>query len=132
MGLRLVRCRQSRPVRDARRERRGLPDVHEMRLLRPHRASLRQARPSDADPASEDPARGLPVLSVIVVLCAPGNGAEEKSRATSREAMNDQFAEWLKCARVTDDPEGDFIADMRRDPDRPQTFTSMRSVRNYV
>jgi phytoene dehydrogenase-like protein len=47
-------------------------------------------------------------------------------------AMNDGFAEWLKCARVTDDPEGDLVADMRRDPDRPRTFTSLKALRGYI
>jgi hypothetical protein len=50
--------------------------------------------------------------------------------------MSDRFAEWLERARVTDDPEGDFVADMRADmrinSDRPQTFTSLRALRCYV
>lgn len=42
------------------------------------------------------------------------------------------FADWLKSAKVTDDPEGDLVHDMRRDPDRPPTFTSLRALRRYV
>jgi hypothetical protein len=46
--------------------------------------------------------------------------------------MSDRFAEWLERARVTDDPEGDLVADMRRDPDRPRTFTSLKALRGYI
>jgi hypothetical protein len=42
------------------------------------------------------------------------------------------FADWLKSAKVTDDPEGDLVYDLRRDPDRPPTFTSLRALRRYV
>jgi hypothetical protein len=42
------------------------------------------------------------------------------------------FEEWLRCAKLTNDPEGDFVYDMRRDPDRPATFTSLKAVRAYV
>jgi hypothetical protein len=42
------------------------------------------------------------------------------------------FEEWLKQAKVTNDPEGDLVTDMRRDPDRPPTFTSLKALRSYV
>jgi hypothetical protein len=39
------------------------------------------------------------------------------------------FEEWLQCADVTNDAEGDLVYDMRRDPDRPPTFTSLKALR---
>ena len=46
--------------------------------------------------------------------------------------MTVAFADWLKYAKVTDDPEGDLVYDMRRDPDRPPTFTSLKALRRYI
>jgi hypothetical protein len=42
------------------------------------------------------------------------------------------FEEWLERAKITDDPEGDFVYDMRRDPHRPTTFASLESMLFYV
>jgi hypothetical protein len=42
------------------------------------------------------------------------------------------FGAWLAAARVTNDPEGDFVADARRDPTFPETITSMRAMRGYL
>jgi hypothetical protein len=39
---------------------------------------------------------------------------------------------WLARARITDDPAGDLIADMRRDPDVPSRFDSIEAMRSYL
>lgn len=39
---------------------------------------------------------------------------------------------WLESMGVTDDPEGDLVADMLRDPDLPPLFLSMKMMRNYI
>ena len=39
---------------------------------------------------------------------------------------------WLKNAEVTDDPEGDLIADMRADPDILHHFWGLKQMRRYV
>jgi hypothetical protein len=41
------------------------------------------------------------------------------------------FAEWLEHARVTDDPEGDLVTDMRTERELPN-FTSFESMHSYV
>jgi hypothetical protein len=41
-------------------------------------------------------------------------------------------AHWLNQAQVTDDPEGDLIADMRTDPDIPHLFPTLKAMRAYV
>jgi len=42
------------------------------------------------------------------------------------------FTDWLASAKRTNDPEGDLVADMRRDRDRPPTFQSITAMRDYV
>ncbi|HEY5125751.1 MAG TPA: hypothetical protein VIJ35_00360 [Bradyrhizobium sp.] len=48
----------------------------------------------------------------------------------------DVTAAWLSRAHVTDDPEGDLIADMRselrRGSDMPALFPNMASMREYL
>jgi hypothetical protein len=39
---------------------------------------------------------------------------------------------WLRRAKVTDDPEGDLIADMRTDLDIPHLFPTFKHMRDYV
>jgi hypothetical protein len=39
---------------------------------------------------------------------------------------------WLAKARITENPEGDLIADMRRDKDIPRTFPSLDAMRTYL
>jgi hypothetical protein len=39
---------------------------------------------------------------------------------------------WLAKARITNNPEGDLIADMRRDPDIPRLFRSRAEMRDYI
>lgn len=39
---------------------------------------------------------------------------------------------WLKRARITNDPVGDLIGDMRTDPDIPRLFPNLKSMRDYV
>jgi hypothetical protein len=38
---------------------------------------------------------------------------------------------WLEHAQVTDDPEGDFVRDARRDPNLPD-FKSLSHMRRYL
>jgi hypothetical protein len=46
------------------------------------------------------------------------------------------IAAWLSCARVTDNPEGDLIADMRaelrRGADMPGSFRNIVEMRGYL
>lgn len=42
------------------------------------------------------------------------------------------FAEWIKDARVTDDPIGDLISDARIDPRLPKEFNSARDLQEYI
>jgi YozE SAM-like fold len=39
---------------------------------------------------------------------------------------------WLASARITDDPMGDLIADMRRDPNIPSLFKNIDAMRDYL
>jgi hypothetical protein len=39
---------------------------------------------------------------------------------------------WLAKARISDDPEGDLIADMRGDPSIPPLFGSADEMRGYI
>jgi hypothetical protein len=39
---------------------------------------------------------------------------------------------WLAKARITDDPEGDLISDMRRDPNIPRLFHNRTEMRDYI
>jgi len=48
-----------------------------------------------------------------------------------RDAPN-YTRQWLKRAKITDDPEGDLIADMRTDPDIPHLFINRKRMRDYV
>jgi hypothetical protein len=41
-------------------------------------------------------------------------------------------ANWLRRARITDDPVGEVIANMRRDPDVPPLFQHINEVRSYL
>jgi hypothetical protein len=41
-------------------------------------------------------------------------------------------AHWLRRARITDDPVGEVIANMRRDPDVPPLFQHINEVRSYL
>ena len=41
-------------------------------------------------------------------------------------------ANWLRRARITDDPVGEVIANMRRDPDVPPLFRHINEVRSYL
>jgi hypothetical protein len=40
--------------------------------------------------------------------------------------------QWLARARITDNPEGDLIADMRADPDIPPLFHNIDEMRGYL
>jgi hypothetical protein len=40
--------------------------------------------------------------------------------------------EWLAKTRTTDDPAGDLIEDMRRDPRLPPLFPNINSMRIYL
>jgi hypothetical protein len=42
------------------------------------------------------------------------------------------FSAWLKVARVTDNPEGDFVQDARQDPTFPEDFPDAEAVRWYL
>jgi uncharacterized protein YozE (UPF0346 family) len=42
------------------------------------------------------------------------------------------FAAWLAVARVTDDPEGDFVEDARRDSTFPKSFPDITALRDYL
>jgi hypothetical protein len=39
---------------------------------------------------------------------------------------------WLAATRVTDDPMGDLITDMRSDPDIPHLFKNIDALRDYL
>jgi hypothetical protein len=39
---------------------------------------------------------------------------------------------WLRHARITDDPAGDLIADMRREADLPALFGNLEEMRSYL
>lgn len=39
---------------------------------------------------------------------------------------------WLANARITDDPVGDVIADLKRDPNVPRLFHNAEEMRNYI
>jgi hypothetical protein len=39
---------------------------------------------------------------------------------------------WLKQARITDEPEGDLVTDMRTDPEIPHHFPTLKRMRDYV
>jgi len=39
---------------------------------------------------------------------------------------------WLSRARITDNPIGDLIADMRRDRKAPASFAGIRDLRSYL
>ena len=39
---------------------------------------------------------------------------------------------WLEAARITCDPQGDVIADMRDDPDVPALFVNIKEMRHYL
>jgi hypothetical protein len=39
---------------------------------------------------------------------------------------------FVSSARITDDPVGDLIADMRRDPNLPRLFPNIKAVREYL
>ena len=39
---------------------------------------------------------------------------------------------WLMAARITDDPEGDLIDDMRRDKNLPRLFSNVGDMRSYL
>ena len=41
-------------------------------------------------------------------------------------------SDWLTAARVTDDPAGDLIADMRRDKTIPSLFGNIREMRSHL
>jgi hypothetical protein len=41
-------------------------------------------------------------------------------------------SEWLAVARITNDPEGDLIADMRTDRDIPGLFGNLKAMHDYV
>jgi hypothetical protein len=42
------------------------------------------------------------------------------------------FRAWLTIARVTNDPEGDFVADARRDPTFPEAVPDIKAMRGYL
>jgi hypothetical protein len=42
------------------------------------------------------------------------------------------FRAWLTVARVTNDPEGDFVADARRDPSFPEAVPDIKAMRGYL
>jgi hypothetical protein len=46
--------------------------------------------------------------------------------------MKVTFRDWVKAARVTDDPAGDFIEDARSDKRMPEDFLSLRRLRLYL
>jgi uncharacterized protein YozE (UPF0346 family) len=56
---------------------------------------------------------------------------EPNSEGVKRERKM-SFAEWLAVARITDDPEGDFVEDARRDPTFPEDFPDAEAVRWYL
>lgn len=39
---------------------------------------------------------------------------------------------WLEGMVVTDNPEGDLVADMLRDPNLPPLFLSIKMMRNHI
>jgi len=40
--------------------------------------------------------------------------------------------DWLKVAKVTDDPAGDFVKDARSDSQFPEKVTSLERLRGYL
>jgi hypothetical protein len=46
--------------------------------------------------------------------------------------MTEATTRWLAAARNTDDPAGDLIADMRRDPALPGLFSNVGEMRSYL
>jgi YozE SAM-like protein len=43
-----------------------------------------------------------------------------------------KWQRWLSRAKVTDDPAGDFVTDMRDDRQAPKTFASLGDLRAYL
>jgi YozE SAM-like fold len=46
--------------------------------------------------------------------------------------MTNWTKNWLAVTRITEDPAGDLIADMRTDPNIPHLFSSRDAMRDYV
>jgi hypothetical protein len=53
-------------------------------------------------------------------------------RRRRRERKLMAFGEWLERARVTDDPEGDLIDDIRRDRNPPPQFPTLEAMQRYL
>lgn len=53
-------------------------------------------------------------------------------RGAVADTQNTPVRAWLARARITDDPEGDFIADMRGERDLPYLFRNIEHMRTYL
>lgn len=56
----------------------------------------------------------------------------DRLQAEAERPKRVQWADWLRCAPITDDPEGDFVADARRDPDFPKSVDGPHQLRAYL
>lgn len=55
-----------------------------------------------------------------------------RKQAAARYAALLKFSVWLDLAKVTDDPAGDLIADIRRDPRFPRHVSSEQSLKRAL
>jgi hypothetical protein len=57
---------------------------------------------------------------------------DDPSCVVSADPMTNWTKAFLAKARMTDDPEGDLITDMRSDPNIPRLFKNFEEIRGYV
>jgi hypothetical protein len=67
-----------------------------------------------------------------VVDGADAGDADGRSLALSQPQGKVSFLEWLATAIVTDDPTGDLVDDLRRDPRKPADIESAVALRSYL
>src|SRR6266446_5954487 len=66
------------------------------------------------------------------VHCARARESPSKVRNVRNVRNGQATRRWVAKARITDDPAGDLIADMRRDPALPGLFPNIQAMRDHL
>jgi hypothetical protein len=72
------------------------------------------------------------IIGHRVAHCHVPGSPYEKAGYILRKRKPTTTQAWLAAAQITDDPAGDVIADMRRDPDIPALFKNIDAMRDYL